>query len=110
MSLAALTFGKFQDAFLQEIHSEISSFSRQEEAGHYVQAPEGITVTESDILPPDPIRQGGLVRPNEVRPLLLWHQLDLPTVRINRSPSIVTSNTPSNNLQERLYLDWIDWL
>ena len=106
MSLAALTFGKFQDAFLQEIHSEISSFSRQEEAGHYVQAPEGITVTESDILPPDPIRQGGLVRPNEVRPLLLCHQSEFS----DGSPSIVTSNTPSNNQQERLYLDWIDWL
>jgi pre-mRNA-splicing factor ATP-dependent RNA helicase DHX38/PRP16 len=63
---AARTFGKFDDAFLEDLHSEIQSFAKQEEIGHFVQAPEGIIVTESDILAPDPIRKGGLVRPDKV--------------------------------------------
>lgn len=61
------TFGKFDDTFLEELHSEILSFLKQEEIGHFVHAPVGISVTESDILAPDPVRQGGLVRPDSVR-------------------------------------------
>jgi len=64
--VAARTFGKFDDAFLEDLHSEIQSFAKQEEIGHFVQAPEGIIVTESDILAPDPVRKGGLVRPDKV--------------------------------------------
>ncbi|KAF9513871.1 hypothetical protein BS47DRAFT_1295708 [Hydnum rufescens UP504] len=60
---AALTFGKFQEKFLKELHFEILSHARQEDAGHLVQAPAGMTVVDSDILEPDPVRQGGLMRP-----------------------------------------------
>lgn len=64
------TFGKFDDGFLEDLHSEILSFLKQEEIGHFVHAPEGITVTESDVLAPDPVREGGLVRPDKVSVIL----------------------------------------
>jgi pre-mRNA-splicing factor ATP-dependent RNA helicase DHX38/PRP16 len=66
LSSGATTFGKFQESFLHEIFSEIQSFLQQEKANHFVEAPRGIDVMESDILAPDPVRQGGLVRPDLV--------------------------------------------
>lgn len=63
---AARTFGKFDDGFLENLHSEIQSFAKQEEIGHFVHAPEGIIVMESDVLAPDPVRKGGLVRADKV--------------------------------------------
>ncbi|KAL4254518.1 RNA helicase [Abortiporus biennis] len=62
---AARSFGKFQDSFLAEIHAEITTHNNQETAGHVPEAPQGIQgiiVHDSEVLEPDPVRAGGLVR------------------------------------------------
>ncbi|KAH7926220.1 P-loop containing nucleoside triphosphate hydrolase protein [Leucogyrophana mollusca] len=59
---AAQAFGKFQGSFLTELHAEILSHAKQEETGHAPRPVEGITVHDSEVLEPDPIRQGGLMR------------------------------------------------
>jgi hypothetical protein len=67
---AARAFGKFQDSFLAELHSEILSHEKREATG----APPtvaGIVVHDSDVLEPDPVRQGGLVRPDKVHSMRL---------------------------------------
>ncbi|KAG1777266.1 pre-mRNA splicing factor [Suillus placidus] len=63
---AARAFGKFQDSFLTELHDEILSHVKQEASGLAPRPVEGITVHDSEVLEPDPIRQGGLVR-NDTR-------------------------------------------
>ncbi|KAG1845120.1 pre-mRNA splicing factor [Suillus subalutaceus] len=63
---AARAFGKFQDSFLTELHDEILSHIKQEASGLAPRPVEGITVHDSEVLEPDPIRQGGLVR-NDTR-------------------------------------------
>lgn len=63
---AARAFGKFQDSFLTELHDEILSHVKQEASGFAPRPVEGITVHDSEVLEPDPIRQGGLVR-NDTR-------------------------------------------
>jgi pre-mRNA-splicing factor ATP-dependent RNA helicase DHX38/PRP16 len=63
---AAKTFGKFQDSFLSELYAEIQFHVKQEAPG----APEpmqGITVHDADVLEPDPVRPGGLMRKDTVR-------------------------------------------
>ncbi|KAG7090672.1 Pre-mRNA-splicing factor ATP-dependent RNA helicase PRP16 [Marasmius oreades] len=59
---AAASFGKLKDSFLEEIYSEIMSHVKQEETGIAPQPVAGITVHDSDVLQPEPVRQGGLVR------------------------------------------------
>ncbi|KAJ8591344.1 P-loop containing nucleoside triphosphate hydrolase protein [Rhizopogon salebrosus TDB-379] len=59
---AARAFGKFQDSFLTELHDEILSHVKQEASGLAPRPIEGITVHDSEVLEPDPVRQGGLVR------------------------------------------------
>ncbi|KIY69583.1 putative PRP16-RNA-dependent ATPase [Cylindrobasidium torrendii FP15055 ss-10] len=59
---AARTFGKFQDAFLGELHADVQTHLRQEETGHVPQPLAGITVHDSDILEPEAPRKGGLVQ------------------------------------------------
>ncbi|PCH33035.1 pre-mRNA splicing factor [Wolfiporia cocos MD-104 SS10] len=59
---AAKSFGKFKDSFLAELHSEITTHARQEETGHVPQPVQGIVVHDSEVLEPDPVRQGGLMR------------------------------------------------
>ncbi|KAF8584942.1 P-loop containing nucleoside triphosphate hydrolase protein [Ramaria rubella] len=59
---AANAFGKFQTQFLSELHAEIVSHAKNEEAGLPSQPVQGIIVHDSDILEPDPMRQGGLMR------------------------------------------------
>ncbi|KAH8108469.1 P-loop containing nucleoside triphosphate hydrolase protein [Phellopilus nigrolimitatus] len=59
---AAKGFGKFKDSFLSELHSEISSHATQEANGHVPEPVKGITVIDSDVLEPEPERQGGLLR------------------------------------------------
>ncbi|CAL1697253.1 unnamed protein product [Somion occarium] len=61
-TVAAKSFGKFKDSFLAEIHSEISSHVKQEESGLSPQPVHGIVVHDSEVLPPEPVRAGGLVR------------------------------------------------
>jgi len=65
---AAKSFGKFSDPFLVEIHGEILSHVNQEAMGHLLQPSHGIVVQDTDVLQPEPIRQGGLVRKDVVRP------------------------------------------
>ena len=60
--IASKSFGKFKDTFLSEIHSEILSHAKQEASGHVPEPVKGITVIDSDVLEPEPIRQGGLVQ------------------------------------------------
>lgn len=64
--LAARAFGKFQDSFLAELHAEILSHAQQEASGHVPKPVEGITVHDSEVLEPDPVRQGGLMRNDAV--------------------------------------------
>ncbi|KAI0762383.1 P-loop containing nucleoside triphosphate hydrolase protein [Fomes fomentarius] len=59
---AARTFGKFQDSFLAELHAEILSHEKQEADGNAPKPVQGIVVHDSDVLQPEPVRQGGLVR------------------------------------------------
>lgn len=63
---AARTFGKFKDSFLAELHSEILSHAKQEASGLVPRPVEGITVHDSEVLEPDPIREGGLMRRDTV--------------------------------------------
>ncbi|KAI0320136.1 putative PRP16-RNA-dependent ATPase [Amylostereum chailletii] len=59
---AAQTFSKFKESFLSELYSEITTHARQEESGIAPKPVQGITVHDSDVLEPDPVRQGGLMR------------------------------------------------
>ncbi|KIY51185.1 pre-mRNA splicing factor [Fistulina hepatica ATCC 64428] len=59
---AARAFGKLTDPFLAELYSEILSHAKQQETGHAPQPVPGITVHDSDILEPEPVRPGGLQR------------------------------------------------
>jgi len=68
--LAARSFGKFKDLFLLELHAEILSHEKQVENGTVPQPVQGITVVDSDVLQPPPVRQGGLQRLDTVRMLL----------------------------------------
>lgn len=63
---AASAFGKFQKQFLSELHAEIVSHAKNEEAGLPAQPVQGITVHDSDVLEPEPLRQGGLMRHDAV--------------------------------------------
>ncbi|OBZ79971.1 Pre-mRNA-splicing factor ATP-dependent RNA helicase PRP16 [Grifola frondosa] len=63
---AAKSFGKFKDSFLAELHAEILSHEKQEAAGLAPQPVQGIVVHDSEVLEPDPVRQGGLMR-NDAR-------------------------------------------
>lgn len=67
MTVAAKSFGKFKDSFLSELHSEILSHAKQEASGITAQPVKGITVHDSEVLEPEPVRQGGLVRKDTVR-------------------------------------------
>ncbi|KAK1229540.1 Pre-mRNA-splicing factor ATP-dependent RNA helicase PRP16 [Marasmius sp. AFHP31] len=60
---AASSFGKFKPSFLDEIYSEITTHVKHEETGIAPPQPvAGITVHDSDVLQPELVRQGGLVR------------------------------------------------
>lgn len=66
---AAKSFGKFKDSFLAELHAEILSHAKQEETGHIpepVPGVQGIIIHDSEVLEPDPVREGGLVRTDAV--------------------------------------------
>ncbi|KIJ60094.1 hypothetical protein HYDPIDRAFT_177540 [Hydnomerulius pinastri MD-312] len=59
---AARAFGKFQGSFLTELHAEIMSHLKQEASGLAPKPLEGITVHDSEVLEPEPVRQGGLMQ------------------------------------------------
>ncbi|KAJ3788125.1 pre-mRNA splicing factor [Lentinula aff. detonsa] len=71
--VAAKSFGKFQDSFLAEIHSDILSHAKQEETGLAPEPVPGIIIHDSDVLQPETVRQGGLVRKD------LQHTFKKPT-------------------------------
>ena len=64
---AAKSFGKFRDSFLAELYAEIAAHAAQEASGHVPQPVQGITVHDSEVLEPEPVRQGGLMRKDSVR-------------------------------------------
>lgn len=69
---AAKSFGKFQDTFLSEIHSEVITNAKQESPavpvpGGGPRPVIGMTVHDSEVLEAEPARQGGLMRPGLVR-------------------------------------------
>lgn len=64
---AASAFGKFQKQFLSELHAEIISHVKNEQEGRPTQPVQGIIVHDSDVLEPEPVRQGGLMRNDAVR-------------------------------------------
>ena len=68
-SSASKSFGKFKDSFLGELHSEILLHVKQEAAsasGKGPQLMEGMTVHDSEVLEPEPIRKGGLILSDQV--------------------------------------------
>lgn len=67
---AAKSFGKFKDSFLAELHAEITSHVKQEATGVAPEPVQGIIVHDSEVLEPDPVRQGGLMRGDAVRECL----------------------------------------
>lgn len=69
---AAKSFGKFKDSFLAELHAEISSHEKQEATGLHPQPVQGIVVYDSEVLEPEPVRQGGLMRKEAVRVSILY--------------------------------------
>ena len=67
---AAKSFGKFKPSFLAEIHAEILSHEKQQATGQPQQPVQGIVVHDSDVLEPEPARQGGLMRMDAVSTLV----------------------------------------
>lgn len=65
--VAAQTFGKFQDSFLKDLHAEIILHAEQEASGLTAQPLQGMIVHDSEVLAPEPVRQGGLMRSDAVR-------------------------------------------
>ena len=68
--LAAKGFGKFKDAFLSDIHAEVIAHAHQEPVVSTGSGPRpvlGITVHDSEVLEPEPLRQGGLMQMDMVR-------------------------------------------
>lgn len=61
---AASTFGKFQDKFLGELQEVILAYTQQDSAQS--EQIQGFSVTDMDVLAPEPVRTGGLVRPGLV--------------------------------------------
>ncbi|KAG8913730.1 DEAH-box RNA helicase prp16 [Tulasnella sp. 408] len=62
---AAKSFGKFRDDFLSGIHTEIVTHAQQEPVAHTGNGPRpvfGMTVHDSDVLEPEPVRKGGLMQ------------------------------------------------
>lgn len=63
---AAGSFGRFQQHFLEELHDDIHSHVKQQESGLVPRPVHGMNVIDSEVLAPEPQRQGGLVRPDTV--------------------------------------------
>ena len=61
-----MTFGKFKESFLAEVHAEILSHVNQEASSRALQPVEGITLHDSEVLEPEPVREGGLIRKGTV--------------------------------------------
>ena len=86
---AAQSFGKFKESFLSELYAEIVSHAKQEAPG----APEpvkGITVHDSDMLEPEPVRPGGLMRKDAVcdaHRLISHHSLISPQRHAFKAPA-----------------------
>jgi pre-mRNA-splicing factor ATP-dependent RNA helicase DHX38/PRP16 len=64
--IAAKGFGLKRESLLNELHVEINAHKAQESAGLAPQPIHGITVHDSEVLAPEPVRQGGLMRKDAV--------------------------------------------
>ncbi|KAG2023687.1 pre-mRNA splicing factor [Coprinopsis cinerea AmutBmut pab1-1] len=78
---AARAFGKFQDSFLFELYTEIRTHIKEETTGVSAQPVPGITVHDSDVLEPAPVRPGGLQRPDKRHTFRQPAKLEPPTPR-----------------------------
>ncbi|TFY71222.1 hypothetical protein EVG20_g1786 [Dentipellis fragilis] len=56
------SLNSFKDTFLADLYAEISSHVEQEAFGLAPQPVQGITVHDSEVLAPEPVRKGGLLR------------------------------------------------
>lgn len=65
--LASRAFGKFQSTFLSELHAEIISHLKQEASGLVPRPVQGIVVHGSEVLEPEMVRPGGLMRIDTVK-------------------------------------------
>jgi hypothetical protein len=95
--IAAKGFGLKRDSFLNELHVEINAHTKQEAAGLTPQPVHGITVHDSEVLAPEPVRQGGLMRKDAVSNCLLPLMLLVLTVYSSRFAETSlqsTSKTP----------------
>jgi len=54
------------------MYAEILSYENQQASSHALQPVEGITVHDSEVLEPEPIREGGLMRKDTVRTSCNW--------------------------------------
>jgi hypothetical protein len=59
---AAAGFGLKRESFLNELYMECTQHAAQAKQGLVVQPVHGIVVHDSEVLAPDPVREGGLVR------------------------------------------------
>lgn len=112
--LAAKTFNKFRDSFLNELHVEINTHNKQEAAGLAPQPMHGITVHDSEVLAPEPVRQGGLMRKDAVSVVGEPHSHPVTLIWHADGPRNMRLKLPQNpwNLRPRgaLFSDWTDWL
>ncbi|KAF9261860.1 P-loop containing nucleoside triphosphate hydrolase protein [Marasmius fiardii PR-910] len=95
---AAASFGKFKDSFLEEIHSEIVAHLKQEETGVAPQPVAGITVHDSDVLQPEPVRQGGLVRKDTVRLEVVLINIDFQQHTFKQPAKPIEPPTPRTSV------------
>jgi len=71
----AKSFGSFQENFLIQVHEDILAHERQTKSGHVPQPVVGMNIMDSDVLEPEPMRKGGLIRPEKVCQLPLQNMV-----------------------------------
>lgn len=99
--VAAKSFGKFKDSFLAELHTEITSHEKQVASGHAPQPVQGIVVHDSEVLEPDPVRMGGLMRNDAVGGSLVLYVQGLirhclPATHLQATRKAARTTNPSN--------------
>lgn len=104
--VAAKSFGKFKDSFLAELHAEITSHEKQVASGHAPQPVQGIVVHDSEVLEPDPVRMGGLMRNDAVSDNLVRLRAKANNKALPFSDTLSSHLQSRSNLQlpERQYL------
>jgi len=106
---AAKTFGKFKDSFLSELHAEILLHVKQEATGIVPHPVEGITVIDSDVLEPAPIRPGGLQKPDTTVCNFSFRPFYLLMGLFSATPSDNQLSLWNHQLRELLSWAWTNW-